>query len=77
MAKKLNRNIVKDVHGGQGDAWIKELYGGSFIVVNKKGEDLANFRFEDFDGAVKWTVLQGLNLPAYKVDERGCPIIST
>ena len=50
--------------------------GGLFIVVNKKGEDLANFKFEDLDGAVKWTVLQELNLPGYMKDKQGYPIVS-
>ena len=35
MAKKLNQNIVKDIHGGQGDAWLKEVDGSSYIIVDK------------------------------------------
>ena len=76
MAKKLGHDITKNVHGGQGDALIEKVDGGLFIVVNKNGEDLANFRFEDLDGAVKWAVLNEFKLPGDMTDEHDYPIVS-
>ena len=76
MAKKLGHDITKNVHGGQGDAWLKQLEDGSFIVINENGENLANLNFEDLAGAVKWAVRNEFELPGYMTDEHGYPIVS-
>ncbi len=78
MAKrKLDKSVIKEVSGGYREGFVRQLPDGTLMIVDKNGEDLFGWTFEDIDSAIKMAVLYQVTLPDFMTDDRGVPIAPT